>query len=166
MCITCTFSCVLSFFSLQQACFVVALSGVDLVASSLREENQQVCQWIWDGISEWNHGRVSVFLCLCVCVCVHVCVYVRVCVRVCVCVLFYLHVFKCMYMYVHVQSMCVYVCPSQCLIPRISTTVVSMDVKNIKLLHEKPYRVSWKADGTSFRLGLSVPFSSKDWFTI
>ena len=24
---------------------------------------------------------------------------------------------------------------------------VSMDVQNIKLLHEKPYRVSWKADG-------------------
>ena len=22
-----------------------------------------------------------------------------------------------------------------------------MDVQNIKLLHEKPYRVSWKADG-------------------
>ena len=25
---------------------------------------------------------------------------------------------------------------------------VSMDVQNIRLLHEKPYRVSWKADGT------------------
>ena len=25
---------------------------------------------------------------------------------------------------------------------------VSMDVQNIKLLHERPYRVSWKADGT------------------
>lgn len=25
---------------------------------------------------------------------------------------------------------------------------VSMDTNNIRLLHEKPYRVSWKADGT------------------
>ena len=25
---------------------------------------------------------------------------------------------------------------------------VSMDVQNIRLLNEKPYRVSWKADGT------------------
>lgn len=25
---------------------------------------------------------------------------------------------------------------------------VSMDEDNIRLLHEKPYRVSWKADGT------------------
>ena len=49
--------------------FAVAVSGVDF---GLREENQQVCQRIWDGIGEWNHGRVSVFLCLCcvVCVCV------------------------------------------------------------------------------------------------
>ena len=27
---------------------------------------------------------------------------------------------------------------------------VSMDVQNIGLLNEKPYRVSWKADGTRF----------------
>jgi len=25
---------------------------------------------------------------------------------------------------------------------------VSMDIHNIKLLHTKPYRVTWKADGT------------------
>ena len=25
-----------------------------------------------------------------------------------------------------------------------------MDVQNIRLLHEKPYRVSWKADGTRY----------------
>lgn len=29
---------------------------------------------------------------------------------------------------------------------------VSMDVQNIKLLHEKPYRVSWKADGVRYML--------------
>lgn len=29
---------------------------------------------------------------------------------------------------------------------------VSMDVQNIKFLHEKPYRVSWKADGTRWVL--------------
>ena len=40
---TCTFSRVLYFLSPQQACFVIAVSGVDLVASPLREENQQVC---------------------------------------------------------------------------------------------------------------------------
>ena len=27
---------------------------------------------------------------------------------------------------------------------------VSMDVQNIRLLNEKPYRVSWKADGTRY----------------
>ncbi len=27
---------------------------------------------------------------------------------------------------------------------------VSMDVQNIQLLHDKPYRVSWKADGTRY----------------
>ena len=27
---------------------------------------------------------------------------------------------------------------------------VSMDVQNIQLLHQKPYRVSWKADGTRY----------------
>jgi len=25
---------------------------------------------------------------------------------------------------------------------------VSMDIQNMKLLHTKPYRVTWKADGT------------------
>ena len=100
MCITCTFSRVLSFLSLQQACFIVAVSRVDSVVSPLREESQQVCQQIWDGIGEWNHGRVYVFLCLCVCVCACVCVcvcgvcVVCVCVCVCVCELFYVHVFK------------------------------------------------------------------------
>lgn len=29
---------------------------------------------------------------------------------------------------------------------------VSMDCKNIELLHQKPYRVSWKADGTRYML--------------
>lgn len=29
---------------------------------------------------------------------------------------------------------------------------VSMDVQNIKLLHEKPYRVSWKADGVRYMM--------------
>ena len=29
---------------------------------------------------------------------------------------------------------------------------VSMDVENIRLLHEKPYRVSWKADGTRYMM--------------
>ncbi|XP_046834678.1 mRNA-capping enzyme [Vespa velutina] len=29
---------------------------------------------------------------------------------------------------------------------------VSMDLKNIRLLHEKPYRVSWKADGTRYMM--------------
>ena len=29
---------------------------------------------------------------------------------------------------------------------------VSMDVNNINLLHTKPYRVSWKADGTRYMM--------------
>lgn len=29
---------------------------------------------------------------------------------------------------------------------------VSMDIENIRLLHEKPYRVSWKADGTRYMM--------------
>lgn len=29
---------------------------------------------------------------------------------------------------------------------------VSMDTKNIKLLHQKPYRVSWKADGARYMM--------------
>lgn len=29
---------------------------------------------------------------------------------------------------------------------------VSMDVHNIKLLHQKPYRVSWKADGMRYMM--------------
>ncbi|KAL2720626.1 mRNA-capping enzyme [Vespula squamosa] len=29
---------------------------------------------------------------------------------------------------------------------------VSMDLENIRLLHEKPYRVSWKADGTRYMM--------------
>ena len=31
---------------------------------------------------------------------------------------------------------------------------MSMDVQNIRFINEKPYRVSWKADGT--RLGVMV----------
>lgn len=29
---------------------------------------------------------------------------------------------------------------------------VSMDMSNIQLLHQKPYRVSWKADGTRYMM--------------
>lgn len=32
------------------------------------------------------------------------------------------------------------------------TQPVSMDFENIRLLHEKPYRVSWKADGTRYMM--------------
>lgn len=32
---------------------------------------------------------------------------------------------------------------------------VSMDMKNISLLQQKPYRVSWKADGTRYMMLIS-----------
>ena len=60
-------------------------------------------------------------------------------------------------MYVHVQCMCVYVYLSQCLIPRISTSLDGCK-EDIKLLHEKPYRVSWKADVTSIKVRFICSF--------
>ncbi|XP_001602117.1 mRNA-capping enzyme-like [Nasonia vitripennis] len=43
---------------------------------------------------------------------------------------------------------------------------VSMDVENIRLLHEKPYRVSWKADGTRYMMMIQgdgqVYFADRD----
>lgn len=34
---------------------------------------------------------------------------------------------------------------------------VSMDMKNLSLLSEKPYRVSWKADGTRYMMLIDGP---------
>ena len=46
-----------------------------------------------------------------------------------------------------------------CFLPRFSSGFpgaqpVSMDCKNISLLHEKPFKVSWKADGTRSASGI------------
>ena len=64
----------------------------------------------WDGIGEWNHSRVPVFLCLCLCIYVCVCVCVCgvcgwVCVCVCVCVNYFILV--CLNV---CTCMCVHVC--------------------------------------------------------